>query len=80
MANINIKAVYSTACLMLMQDDEMLDCVFINQMYFDTPLQCEITILANLYKGTYNATGYLTTAKSKTEQTIDQLQSKLLLV
>lgn len=80
MQNINVRVVYTTGCLMLMQDNKMLDCIFINQMYFDTLLQCEIEMLANLYKETYNATQCLTTAKDKTEQTINKLQAKTIMV
>lgn len=80
MININVKIVTETACIMLMKDNTMLDCIFINEMFFHSLTLTEQLMIANLYKETYNATACLSTAKEKTEQTIDQLQSKLLMV
>ncbi|MFJ3388789.1 hypothetical protein [Lysinibacillus sp. NPDC086135] len=74
MENITVKIVNETACLMLMQSNKMLDCLFINKYFFDTLSPDEYTMFANVYKEAYNATQCLVTAKEKTEQTIDQLQ------
>jgi|GEM_PF-3658688 len=74
MENITVKIVNETACLMLMQNDKMLDCLFINKYFFDTLLPDEHMMIANVYKEAFNTTQSLVTAKEKTEYTIDQLQ------
>ncbi|MGE7840737.1 hypothetical protein ACQKNX_08090 [Lysinibacillus sp. NPDC093712] len=80
MSNINVKIVTETASIMLTKDNTMLDCVFINEMFFHSLTLTEQLMIASVYKETYNATGCLFTAKEKTEHTIIQLQSKLLTV
>ncbi|MCL1700819.1 hypothetical protein [Lysinibacillus sp. Bpr_S20] len=74
MNGITVKIVNETACLMLMHDNEMLDCLFINKYFFDTLSPDEHKTIANVYKETYNVTQCLVTAKEKTEHTIDLLQ------
>lgn len=62
---ISVKIVNETACLMLMQNDEMLDYLFINKYFFDPLSPDEHKMIANVYKETYNATQCHITAKEK---------------
>jgi len=80
MTNINVEIAIENACLMLMQDNKMIDCLFINKYYFDTLSPYEQNTLSNLYKMTYLALMCPTKAKQKMEQTIEQLQQNLLMV
>lgn len=80
MKNITVRFANENACLILMQNNVMIDCLFINKYFYDSLSIDTIIMLANLYKETYNATLCLVTAKQKTEQTIDKLQSNLLTV